>query len=68
MRNKVSSQTRLESSVPCSKCGDTTVEVINFSKEDEFKMGLRCASCDNQIKGNSLFELLSKWEEENTKK
>ena len=68
MRNKVSSQTRLESSVPCKNCGETTVEVVNLTKSDTKKIALKCTNCDTQIKGNSLFELLKQWEEINTEK
>lgn len=68
MRNKVSSQTRLESSVPCKQCKETTVEVVNLAKGDTNKIALKCPKCGTQIKGDNLFELLSKWEEINLEK
>lgn len=68
MRNKVSSQTRLESSVPCKNCGETTVEVVNLTKTDANRIALKCTKCNTQIKGNNLFELLKNWEEINTEK
>lgn len=66
MRNKVNSQTRIESSIPCQKCGSTTVEIITTS-DKENKIQLKCSGCDCSLNGDNLFELLTKWEEENRK-
>lgn len=66
MRNKVNSQTRIESSIPCKKCGSTTVEIINTNDKDK-RVQLKCSGCDCSLLGDNLFELLTKWEEKNSK-
>lgn len=68
MRNKVSSEVRLETTEPCRKCSATTVEVINNPPTSKDKLTLKCTGCDRKISGNSLSLLLLEWEESNKQK
>lgn len=67
MPNKAIIQTRLESNFPFSLCGGSTIEVVNLSN-NENKIAIKYLEYNKLIKGNNWFELLTKWEEENSKK
>lgn len=65
MRNKVSSEIRLESSTSCRKCGATTIEIVNNPPSEKDKLTLKCTNCGRKITGNNISLLMIEWDESN---